>query len=316
MLFRSNLGYYSTVILLLSIEILFYYTVITLLLHCEKYSPESQATGANGRGIRRLNLFLLKPSRFKVLASGGLAGQLLCVSRGNERWVTYEPRILEPLLQFLPTILARWIVENLFDELNLEGPPRPWATDTVNEDHAGRKWTTMSLNYVLQRAVEQAADGTHLAVFGGIEHESELFEGTSRIRCHNSFHGKTRRVSSLFYYSVITLLLHLYYTVPDPRSDLFQDCFATIPPHPFYLGDRSEFHIMKDMEDVMYGRPILFFSVVFRPLNSPPDDRFKCNLVFFSAFETLDLPSESEHPTQREECRLLYEPGQIGRAHV
>ena len=157
-------------------------------------------------------MFLLKPSRFKVLASGDLAGQLLCVSRGNERWVTYEPRILEPLLQFLPTILARWIVENLFDELNLEGPPRPRATDTVYEDHAGRKWTTMSLNYVLQRAVEQAADGTHLAVFGGIEHESELFEGTSRIRCHNSFHGKTRHVSLLFYYTVITLLLHCYYT--------------------------------------------------------------------------------------------------------
>lgn len=66
----------------------------------------------------------------------------------------------------------------------------------------------------------------------------------------------------------------------------------------------------------MFGRPILFFSVVFKPLNSGArsgvtfgDDRFKCNLVFFSAFEELDLPSESDSPTQREGHRLLYEPG-------
>lgn len=167
----------------------------------------------------RLNLFLLKPSRFKVLGDSAAGGQLLCVSRGNERWMSYEPRISEPLLQFLPTILARWIVENLFDDLNLEVPPRPRASDTVYTDHAGRKWTTMSLNVVLQRVIEQAADGTHLAVFGAIEHESELFEGTPRIRSRSSFRGQPRHVSEqiLFhcYSTFILLLLH-------PCLSLFQ----------------------------------------------------------------------------------------------
>ena len=164
--------------------------------------------GPNGRGLRRLNLFLLKPFRFRVHADS--ARSILCVARSTEQWVQYEPRISEPLLQFLPTILARWIVENLFDLLDLLEPPRPRPVDKVYTDHEGREWTTTALNWVLQQVVVQAADGTHLAVFGAIDHESELYEGTPRIRCHNDYHGKARRVSAF-------VLLHCYYTSIDNK---------------------------------------------------------------------------------------------------
>ena len=173
----------------------------------------------NGRGLRRLNLFLLKPFRFRVDADS--ARSILCVARSTEQWVQYEPRISEPLLQFLPTILARWIVENLFDLLDLLEPSRPRPVDKVYTDHEGREWTTTALNWVLQQVVVQAADGTHLAVFGAIEHESELYEGTPRIRCHNNFYGKARRVSafvllhrySMFITLILQLLLYCYVVV-------------------------------------------------------------------------------------------------------
>ena len=61
------------------------------------------------------------------------------------------------------------------------------------------------------------------------------------------------------------------------------------------------------------SRPILFFSIVFQPLK--PDsaalqkEPFKCNLVFFSAFEALNLPSEAGSVTQQAGNRMLYEPG-------
>ena len=67
------------------------------------------------------------------------------------------------------------------------------------------------------------------------------------------------------------------------------------------------------MDHVMFGRPILFFSVVFQPLK--PDsaalqkEPFKCNLVYFSAFEELNLPSEAGSVTQQAGNRMLYEPG-------
>ena len=70
------------------------------------------------------------------------------------------------------------------------------------------------------------------------------------------------------------------------------------------------------MDSVMFGRPILMFRCEFRPCRPPgrhgliDSDNFTCNLVFFSAFERLSLPSESENPMQAEAgIPMLYEPG-------
>ncbi len=90
-----------------------------------------------------------------------------------------------------------------------------------------------------------------------------------------------------------------------------KDCFATIPPHPYGEIDPERFDILTDMDSVLFGRPILMFSRQFRPYRSKNADHdFVCNLVFFSAFERLDLSSEAEKPMQNSGITMLYEPGQ------
>jgi len=55
---------------------------------------------------------------------------------------------------------------------------------------------------------------------------------------------------------------------------------------------------------------MLRFSCRFRPYRSKDADHdFICNLVFFSAFERLDLSSEAEKPMQNSGITMLYEPG-------
>ncbi len=100
--------------------------------------------------------------------------------------MSYPLRSSEPLLQFLPTILSTWIVDNLCDDLALPDPPAPSPSADERyyfEDQRGRRWSTVTrlLNWVLQRVLEQETDGTHLAAIGAIEDESDLFEGTPRI---------------------------------------------------------------------------------------------------------------------------------------
>jgi hypothetical protein len=114
----------------------------------------------------------------------------------DPRWMSYPLREKEPLLQFLPTILATWIVDHLSDDLELPNPAQPSADERRHhfEDHQGRKWSTSSLNWVLQHVLVHANDGSHLAAIGAIEHESELFEGTPRIRCRGDYRGNSRKV--------------------------------------------------------------------------------------------------------------------------
>ena len=174
------------------------------------YLRHSQVLGDNGKGIYRLNVFLLKPWRFLVQAVG-LQGLLFVASNADPEWVTYGPRLADPVLMFLPTILARWIVDNLFRELNLPNPVPPSANDgSAWPDSRGRVWSTKALNWVLQKVLVPAGDGTQLAVFGGIEHESELCEGTPRIRCRTQCRGKARKVSHL---TVVQAYVHLYNSV-------------------------------------------------------------------------------------------------------
>ena len=65
------------------------------------------------------------------------------------------------------------------------------------------------------------------------------------------------------------------------------------------------------MDSVLFGRSILFFTVEFRPYGSRGSDaNFQCHLVYFSAFERLELRSETESPMQKKaNITMLYEPG-------
>ena len=88
-----------------------------------------------------------------------------------------------------------------------------------------------------------------------------------------------------------------------------QDCFATIPPYPYYLGDPEEFNLSLQLDEVMYGRPIGLYSAKLRPFSETDTSRdYTIDIVYFSAMEPLDLPQRN--PMQSEaRFKLLYEPG-------
>ena len=80
---------------------------------------------------------------------------------------------------FLPTILARWIVENLFEDLKLPQPAPVRSNDQyIYRDQRGMQWSTQALNSVLQNVLVESGDGTQLGIIGAIEHDSEFCEGT------------------------------------------------------------------------------------------------------------------------------------------
>jgi hypothetical protein len=150
-------------------------------------------TGAHEKGYFRINIFLCKPYRFALKS---VDRPLLSVASNRDpRWMSYPLRSSEPLVQFLPTILSTWIVDNLCDDLALPDPPAPSADERHFEDQRGRRWSTRLLHWILQQVLEQETDGTHLAAIGAIEHESDLFEGTPRIRCRSTYRGAARKVN-------------------------------------------------------------------------------------------------------------------------
>ena len=91
-----------------------------------------------------------------------------------------------PILRFLPSKWAEFIGDNYADELRLP----------VAELQDRNLWTVAGLNYILTHVLVG-----ELLVFGAIEHESELFEGTPRIKCYpfssHKHHGKNPQVNLL-----------------------------------------------------------------------------------------------------------------------
>ena len=141
-------------------------------------------------------MFLCKPYRFAVSRVNNPL-VLSVASNHNPRWIPYQRRESEPEPQDLPTILSMWIVDNLFEELESPNPPNPSSDEHHFEDQCGRKWSTRMLSFILQRVLEQDIDGTQLAAIGAIEHESDLFEGTPRIRCRSKYCGAARKVDCI-----------------------------------------------------------------------------------------------------------------------
>ena len=106
-----------------------------------------------------------------------------------------------PLLKYLPHFLATFLVENMFDRLNLPEPV-PLARQRsvrVYKDHRDRSWPMATLNTILQTVLVAEPDGTQIAVIGSVEWESEMFVGTTRlhVRTLDNFHGRIRRVDSV-----------------------------------------------------------------------------------------------------------------------
>ena len=69
-----------------------------------------------------------------------------------------------PALQWLPTKLAEWIVNNMQDEQGFPDKADP-----------GRGWTPAELNSILQNHVVRNRDGCALTTFWCVEWESELY---------------------------------------------------------------------------------------------------------------------------------------------
>ena len=91
-----------------------------------------------------------------------------------------------PVLWYLPSKCLEFIGDNYAEELQL-------PLEGLKERD---KWTVAGLNYILTNCL--IGD---LLVFGAIEHESELFAGTPRIKCYpfesSKHHGKNPQVQLL-----------------------------------------------------------------------------------------------------------------------
>jgi hypothetical protein len=80
-----------------------------------------------------------------------------------------------------------------------------------------------------------------------------------------------------------------------------QDCLATIPPHPFYIGELDDNYDVAEslfnQDSMWFVRPQLFFHCTLRPIGTAAD-RFNrsdkdilldSDLASFSPFEELRL---------------------------
>ena len=105
---------------------------------------------------------------------------------------------------------------------------------------------------------------------------------------------------------------------------LYQDCVATIPPYPHFVGDRgADFDVTSaifDPDSVWIVRPQLFFQCTVRPLNAVKgrynrySDEITLDLVFFSPFEDLHLQTSGTMETNG--IRKLYEPSPVPTLYV
>ena len=93
-----------------------------------------QSTGPHGKGIQRLNINLLTPARFNPNIMSVKSG------KGIPGWIHYEPGMKNPLLNYLPHFLATFLVENMFERLNLPEPVQLARQSSVRvyKDHHDR----------------------------------------------------------------------------------------------------------------------------------------------------------------------------------
>ena len=93
-------------------------------------------------------------------------------------------------------------------------------------------------------------------------------------------------------------ILFFVYTCTDLIM-LLQDCLATIPPHPFYIGECDYNYDVADSlfdpDSMWFVRPQLFFHCTLCPIGTVAgrfnrsEENIQLDLVFFSPFEELRL---------------------------
>jgi hypothetical protein len=143
-----------------------------------------------------LNLFLLTSTSFQP-SSDKVQPQVHGKrQRGQARLDLWLLRSLEysysqkhQVLQFLPTKLAEFIHQNLFDLLHLD------QMDTAIQ-RGSVEWYDQILLKCVQK--NSGCDDTQLRTFGAIEFHSDLYDGTPRARCYpfKKFHGNHLQVPS------------------------------------------------------------------------------------------------------------------------
>ena len=173
-----------------------------------------------------------------------------------------------------------------FEELDLPIPPNPVSDERYFEDRCCRKWSTRMLNFILQQVLEQDIDGTQLAAIGANEHESDLFEGTPRIRCRSKYHRAARKVFFITHFYtrlhiscvLVTHYSMFYYTL----LHIFTQCHA---------ASRT---VLQQFYHVLTTLVILLISAhCTTRIQYGLVDLFWCFLVFFSRLEALRISSNA-----------------------
>ncbi len=108
------------------------------------------------------------------------------------------------------------------------------------------------------------------------------------------------------------------------RGTISQDCLATIPPHPFYIGDRDDNYdvaaYLFDPDSMWFVRPQLFFHCTLRPIGAVTDrfnrldDDIPLDLIFFSPFEVLGLRTAGTMESKG--IHRVYEPSPVPTLYV
>ncbi len=103
---------------------------------------------------------------------------------------------------------------------------------------------------------------------------------------------------------------------------------ATIPPHPFYIGERDDDYDVTvaeslfDPDSMWLVRPELFFHCTLRPIGTAAgrfnsyssDEDIPLDLVFFSPFEELRLRTAGIMESKG--IRRVYEPSPVPTLYV
>jgi hypothetical protein len=164
-----------------------------------------QADDTTSAAAVRLDINLLKPSRFDFVQGPAPLISLPDGSAAPPQWLEYEYRTEHPALCWLPTKLSEWIGENLRDELGF-----PDKADKRAQPGTG--WTPAELNHILQAHV---VDGS-LTTCGCVEWGSELFRGVMRARCYpfdvpkRRFHGFNVKVGGPCFHFTYKYILMTY----------------------------------------------------------------------------------------------------------
>ncbi len=108
------------------------------------------------------------------------------------------------------------------------------------------------------------------------------------------------------------------------KSCTLQDCLATIPPHPFYIGGRDNNYDVAeslfDQDSMWFVHPQLFFHCTLRPIGARVgvcnrcDEDIPLDLVFFSPFEELRL--RTARIMESREIHRVYKPSPVPTLYV